>query len=264
MTDLREMRVADYPVAARRRRPRSGWFTLMLIVLVLAAIAVVGDRVAARFATEELQTRLVADFAERGVQYDSMNVEVGGFPFLTQVVQGQYESITIDMSNVRLRGATMPTMHVVATGVRAQASDLLGGATKAVADEITGTALVSFASLSNIVDYGRFNLSDVSFTESGGALAAKATASIGTFKVPIAARADLSVVNGALRIKLRDAEAVGVNAPNAVTSYLTGLAQRTIDARLPQLPFSLRLDDVIVQPEGLNITATAREVPLVS
>jgi hypothetical protein len=82
--------------------------------------------------------------------------------------------------------------------------------------------------------------------------------------VPIAATADLSVVDGALRIKLRDAEAVGVNAPSIVTNFLTNLAQRNIDARLPQLPFSLRLDDVIVQPDGLNITATAREVPLVS
>ena len=88
-----------------RRRRRSGWPTLLAILLVLAAILVVGDRVAAQIAEGEVRTQVVAALSERGVEYDTADVNVGGFPFLTQVAAGRYEEITIDLTNVGSRAA---------------------------------------------------------------------------------------------------------------------------------------------------------------
>src|SRR5262245_9630552 len=105
--------------APRRYRSR-GRVTLLAIVLVLIAIAVVGDRIAERIATDQLRTRLVAALDERNVGYESMDVEMGGFPFLTQVARGRYDAITIDMTQVQLptstgRVVTLPTLHAAAS-----------------------------------------------------------------------------------------------------------------------------------------------------
>src|SRR5262245_21542016 len=81
---------------ARRRRRPSGTTTLLLaIILVLEAIAIVGDRVAAKFATDQLRTRLVAAVDDRGIGHSTIDVSIGGFPFLTQVARGRYDAIII-------------------------------------------------------------------------------------------------------------------------------------------------------------------------
>ena len=251
-----------------RRRRRSGWPTLLAILLVLTGILVVGDRVAAGIAEGEVRTQVVAALSERGVEYDTAEVNVGGFPFLTQVAAGRYEEITIDLTNVRLsndgRNATLPRLNVVARGVKADAMDLVQGTAQAVAERITGTGLVTFATLQSLVDYSRYNLSNVKFAESDGALRVTATGNLGSFRLPLAATADISVVEGQFQVKLRDVRAIGVSAPQAARDYLANLAERNVAAQLPQLPFDLSLDAVDVQADGLAITATARNVPLAS
>jgi hypothetical protein len=268
----RETGVTEYhdeqDAVYRRRRRRSGWPTLLAILLVLGAILVVGDRVAAQYAEREVRTQVVAALSERGVEYDTADVNVGGFPFLTQVADGRYEEITIDLTNVRLSGAgqtaNLPRLNVVARGVRADTVQLVQGTAQAVAERVTGSGLVTFATLQSLVDYSRYNLSDVRFAESNGALRITAVGNVAGFRLPMAATADVSVVDGQFQVTLRDAQAVGVEAPDAAKNYLADLAERSVAARLPQLPFDLTLDAVDVQAEGLAITATARDVPLAS
>jgi hypothetical protein len=258
----------EWATYERPRRRRSGWATLLAILLVLGAILVVGDRVAAQYAEREVRTQVVAALSERGVEYDTADVNVGGFPFLTQVADGRYEEITIDLTNVRLsasgREATLPRLNVVASGVKADTMQLVQGTAKAVAERVTGSGLVTFATLESLVDYSRYNLSDVKFGEADGALQITATGNVAGFRLPLAATADISVVKGQFQVKLRDARAVGVNAPAAARNYLENLAERSAAAQLPQLPFDLTLDAVDVQTDGLAITATARDVPLAS
>jgi hypothetical protein len=255
-------------VERRPRRRRSGWATLLAILLVLGAILVVGDRVAAQYAEREVRTQVVAALSERGVEYDSADVNVGGFPFLTQVADGRYEEITIDLTNVRLsaagRNATLPRLNVVASGVKADTMQLVQGTANAVAERVTGSGLVTFATLESLVDYSRYNLSDVKFGEADGALQITANGNVAGFRLPLAATAEITVVEGQFQVRLRDARAVGVNAPAAARNYLENLAERSAAAQLPQLPFDLTLDAVDVQTDGLAITATARDVPLAS
>jgi len=263
VTDYYDERDAVYEP---RRRRRSGWTTLFVILLILAGVLVAADRIAAQVAEREVRTQVVAALSERGVDYDTADVSVGGFPFLTQVAQGRYEQITIDLTNVRLESsgqkATLPTLHVVARGVKADAADLVQGTARAVAERVTGTGLVTFATLQSLVDYSRYNLSNVSFSESGGALKANARANVAGLTLPLTATADISVVKGQFQVKLRDVRAVGVQAPPAAREYLANLVEQSVAARLPQLPFQLTLDEVDVRADGLAITATARDVPL--
>ena len=93
MGTSRETAVAE-PVVHRPRRRRGLLLPLLAIVLVMVAIAVVADRLAAKAASDELKSRIEAELVSREITYSSLDVEVGGTPFLTQVADGRYESIT--------------------------------------------------------------------------------------------------------------------------------------------------------------------------
>jgi hypothetical protein len=276
MTSLREPAVYDeqYPVR-RRRRGGGGWAALFVILMVLVGIAVVGDRVAATAANNELRAQLASDLQEHQVGYQSLDVAIGGFPFLTQVAEGRFEEITIDMTDVRLGAAEvggangavadLPTLHIVATGVETDSAGLIRGTpTQVTAAQVRGSAVVSFQTLNTLVDYSQYRLRDVRFTSVDGSLRAEGMADLEVIQVPLTAIADVTVVDGQFQVNLREVTAIGIEAPAVVRNYLDDLAQRTVTARLPELPFNLTLDDVSAAPNGLAITATGHDVALVA
>jgi phage-related holin len=256
------------PSTVRRRRLTVfGPVSLLVILLLLVAIAVVGDRVAEKVAAEQLRTRLVAAVDDHGIGYQSIDVEIGGFPFLTQVAAGRYDAITIDMTQVQLptangRAATLPNLHAVASGVNANTRDVVQGDANVVADRVNGTALVSFQTLQNVVDYSNYSLSNVAFSESGGAVHVTATANVAGQQIPLTATATINVVNGQLQVAFKDATAVGVPAPGLIRDYLDKLTAAQLAAHLPALPFGLKLTQVDVADNGLEVSAAGAKVPL--
>jgi hypothetical protein len=242
---------------------------LVAIVAILGAIAIVADRVAAEAASNELKSRIAQELVSRDVTYSSLDVAIGGVPFLTQVAEGRYESITIDMTEVQLpagegRAAGVPELHVVATGVDAETADLVQGTAAVVADEVTGTAVVSYATFTGLLDLSAYGLSDITFSETDGALKAAGTANVAGLNLPIEAVADVSVVDGEIQVRLRDARAIGVPVPGAAKGFLDDLVNETLVAKMPALPFGLTLDLLTAATDGLAITATGRDVTLVN
>jgi hypothetical protein len=210
----------------------------------------------------------VADeLATRNVSYASLDVTVGGMPFLTQVVQGRYESLAIDMTTVHLsadgREATLPKLHVVATGVAVDTLDLARGDASATADQVTGTAVISYESLGSLIDLSEYHLVNIAFRERDGALWATADVSALGLELPIEAAADVSVHGGQrIEIRLRDAAAVGVSVPDAALPLLDMAMNAVLVATVPPLPFAITIDDFEIAPEGLGVTVTGRAVTL--
>ncbi|HEX6871407.1 MAG TPA: DUF2993 domain-containing protein, partial [Micromonosporaceae bacterium] len=187
--------------------------------------------------------------------------------------QGNYQEISIEMTDVELPTATstagaavptLPALNVVAHGVNADTADVVQGRAKVSAERVSGTAVVSFDTLATLVDYSRYNLSNVRFAESGGRLEVTGNAALGSVEIPISAVADISVVDGQFTLRLHDAKALDLPVPAAAQAFLADLVQRSIRAQLPPLPFQLTLDQVRVEPDGLAIAATGRDVPLVT
>jgi hypothetical protein len=258
------------PISHRRARPRRGlWVPLVAIILVVAAIAVVADRIAAKAASDQLESRIAAELVSRQVSYSTLDVTVGGTPFLTQVAEGRYKSITINMTEVRLpagggREANLPVLHVAAHGVNADTANLIQGTASVVADTVNGSAVVAYDTLRGLIDLSAYHLSDVTFTENDGALKANATASVAGLEVPIEAVADVSVVDRQIQVKLRDARAVDVSVPTPAKGFLNDLVNDVLVANLPALPFGLELDSLVVATDGLAISATGSDVSLVN
>lgn len=251
-------------VPTQPRRRRSG-LPLLAILVVLVAALVVADRLAAAAANDRIRVQVVAALAKHNVQPRSTDVTVDGFPFLTQVADGRFQQITIDMADVAYSGVVLPSLHVVARDVRADAADLVGGSVTATADRVTGTAVVDWTTLTSLVDYARLGLSDVRFSAVDGALEVTGTANIGGARVPLSALADLTVNAGVVQISLREAQIGGAGIPGLGQAQVNALLQRlTVQVPIPPLPFQLAIDAVQVQTPGLTVTATARGVSLVS
>jgi hypothetical protein len=69
---------------------------VLIALVVLALLAVVGDRVAHKLATDEVQRRLV----DAGMT--SPQVDVHGFPFLTQVLKRSFDDIDVSATSVQI------------------------------------------------------------------------------------------------------------------------------------------------------------------
>ncbi len=131
------MAVEDEPTRVIRRsgRGRKAFTVLVILLIVIGGLLVAADRVAA-YAAE----RTVARQAKQELTAQQISaaqdpvVHVSGFPFLTQVVRGRYEKITIDVVKPSAQGITLDDLFVVATGVNASTSALLNGSGQITAD----------------------------------------------------------------------------------------------------------------------------------
>lgn len=106
----------------------------LLVVLVVLALAGVGaDRVAHRVATDEAEQQLVAE------GFTDPQVDVGGFPFLTQLLSRDFDSVDVESASVERDG--LRAEDLTATG--SQVSAPSGG--PVTARSLTGEATVTYA-----------------------------------------------------------------------------------------------------------------------
>jgi hypothetical protein len=81
--------------------------------------------------------------------------------------------------------------------------------------------------------------------------------------LPIEATAEVSVQDGQIHLRFRDAAAVGVTVPEPALGLLEALVNAVIVVAMPPLPFDITLDTFEVTPGGLRIGATGRDITLV-
>ncbi|MEU8328200.1 DUF2993 domain-containing protein [Micromonospora sp. NPDC048839] len=255
----------DYPVdeARPRRRGRKLLIGLFVLLLLLAGLLVVADRVAVGVAERMIGERVQQEVAKQGGQSTKPDVEVAGVPFLTQVLDGRYERISIKLRDVQapVEGDTvrLPVLNVDARNVRASLDTLRTGQGDVVADTVNGTGTISYESLTALLKRPGLVLG-----EQNGKLAVTGPADILGQKITISGTADVTVAdNGAVALRFNDLDAAGLpNLPLART-FLNNFAKSiSIDVPLPELPFQLAVREVRPLPEGLAVTADAKNVPI--
>jgi len=79
---------------------------------------------------------------------------------------------------------------------------------------------------------------------------------------PVQAVADITVEEGRLRIRLRDAQFESLALPPFGRELLDQILATTIDLLMPALPLGLALQSVTPGPDGLSISVVGHEVPL--
>jgi hypothetical protein len=239
---------------------------LLLIVLAAMAVLVVSDRAAAAFTDAQIRDRVESELAAHQVEYGTLAVDVAGVPFLTQAATGTLDKISIAMTDLRpgagatgAAGAvTIASVVVVATGVQFNIGDIFRGEPTATAQELVGTAVITYETLNGLVDLSGMNLADVRFTESDGGIRFEALGAL----APVQAVADVTVDEGLLRVRLRDAQFMSFVLPQLGTEVLNQILGVSIDLLMPELPLGLTLQAVIPGPDGLAISVVGRDVQL--
>jgi hypothetical protein len=220
---------------------------LLLALLALIVLFVAADRIAAAVAERKISDRVASAYGLPA----KPGVGIAGFPFLTQVLSGTYQTVNIDVPSVMAGGVRVTRLDARFTGVRASLAQVLGRSPDPVtAQAATATATVPLSALRRGLPHG------VTLHQDGRWLDVAGTAHYGRVAVPYSATVQPSASNGGITLTPRQVR-VG-RAAHVAGRTLAGRLRFTVP--LGALPLHLQISAVRVSPAGLHISATGRDV----
>ena len=225
---------------------RIGCLAAVLVLLgVVLGVLVVVDRVGVGIAED----RVAEQLADRGQLAGTPDVEITGFPFLTQAVSGRYSDVRIHLTAEELGQPAGTRADVSLQGVHVPLSDALSGSVREVpVDHLDGTATVSYALLAQQLG------GDTALARQGDGLRVTRTVEVLGRTVPLTAVGTVSLDGQDLVVDVEDAEAAGVDVPDVLVDRASDL----LDLRYPvELPFGLRLTGLRPADDGVDVTAEA-------
>ncbi len=229
---------AGRPPRRRRRRHPLAW--LAVVVVVILAVAGIGDQVAKAYAQND-----VANQIQSAGLSSKPSVNIEGWPFLTQVAAHDVKAIDISASNVTTKGGRLPFSFTArATGVHLNSS--FSGAT---VDHVNGQVTVTYQSLDSYLGnaIGIPGLSGISFgpDPQAGPNAVKADAGIGSVTATVVKTSPNQIT-------------IKFGSLSGIASLLGGagsIPDQVID--IPKLPAGLVVGSPEATSQGVVIPATA-------
>jgi LmeA-like phospholipid-binding len=219
---------------------------LLIALVVLVVLLVAADRIGVAVAENQISDRIASSYGLDA----KPQVTITGFPFLTQVVAGDYQQINVSVSQIQADGATLHDLNVHLMGVHATVGQLLGnGSSMVTADRATGTAIVGFGTVNKRLPAGLHVEPD------GDDLTVSGNVSYHGLQVPVKATVALGVSGSGVTVRpVNVTVAGGISLPAVYASQLRAVVP------LGQLPLHLHLTSVRVTPGGLQIGASAQNV----
>ena len=222
---------------------------LLIALVVLVVLFVAIDRIGVVLAEDQIASRIATAYnlpADPGVS-------ITGFPFLTQVVSGNYQQIDVTADQIQTNGVTLHDLNVHLTGVHATISQILGSGSSAVtADRAAGTALVGYAIVDQRLPHG-FRIAP-----DGKNLMVSGNVSYHGLQVPVTGSVSLGVSGSGITVTPEN-----VSLPGGISLPVSSFSQLRFSVPLGDLPLHLHLTSVQVTPDGLRIGAAARNVQFV-
>jgi LmeA-like phospholipid-binding len=217
---------------------------IALVILVVLFIAI--DRIGVVLAEDQIASRIATAY---NLPTDP-GVSITGFPFLTQVVSGNYQQIGVTADEIQTNGVTLHDLNVHLTGVHATISQLLGSGTSTVtADRAAGSALVGWATVDQRLPRG-FRI-----TPDGKNLMVSGKLSYHGLEVPVTGSVALGVSGSGITVTPEN-----VSLPGGISLPVSSVSQLRFVVPLGNMPLHLHLTSVQVTPGGLRIGAAARNV----
>ncbi len=224
---------------------------LLVVVLLLLGLGFVADRVLERFAEGYVAEQLVEQAGLAGAP----EVDVRGFPFLTQAVAGRYDEVRVSLTAEQLGQPEGTRADVVLRGAHVPLSGVVSRAVEEVpVDRIDGTATLSYALLSGGLG------ADTELAAEGDRLRITRTVEVLGREVPLTAVGEVTLDGADLVVDVQEATGAGVEVPG----FLLDRAADSLDLRytVPELPFGLRLTGVRPTADGVDIRVEATDTVL--
>jgi hypothetical protein len=252
---------------AARRGAKIGIVLVVLAIILVGAFIVV-DRIAAGAAEDRITEETKTQLASNNVKYEGEpDVSITGFPFLTQVIGGEYKKITISLTKPQVNNVKLDTLTVEARSVKADARDLMNGKGDVVAGVVAGNASMSWdnvrpllevAGLPSSIDPANLDLKVVD-----NKIEMRVPLVFSGIKVTIIAKGGMVVETGKVRLKLdsvtTDQGSLPAQVNNLIKQYQSKLQ---VSVKLPGLPYNLVVNSVQTTDAGLQVTASAADVKL--
>ncbi|MFE9374031.1 DUF2993 domain-containing protein [Streptomyces sp. NPDC006711] len=241
---------------------------ILIIVIVLGGIFVAADRIAVNLAESK-----AADKIKSSQHLGSTpDVDIKGFPFLTQVAAKELDEVDVSLSGVT---ATAGGHSVNVTEVTAElyAVRINSSFSSAVAGRAEGAAQISYADLSKAAPKG------ATVGYAGAERAAKGQVKVSgpltdllegqgvTLPAPVKALLRGQTVSAYSTVSLNGSGMVQLRAESLPTLPVPGFEQRLRKAvdyelKIDGMPSSIKLDKVTASESGLRFSGRGTDVPL--
>ncbi|WP_268220197.1 LmeA family phospholipid-binding protein [Streptomyces sp. EMB24] len=238
---------------------------LLVIAVVLGAIFVIVDRVAVHFAEGEAADRVRAS---EGLA-STPDVDIQGFPFLTQVLGGSLDEVRVGISDYEAgAGEGGKTIRIADLRADLRGVEFSGDFGSAVADSATGTATIAYDELlrnakaepTQVAPGITAEVVALSDGGNGKIKVALETTVLGTkLPEPVTVLSSVTVVDGnTVRVRA-DALPVlgGVEIAESRVRRITDFEQK-IDG----LPGGISLEKVQAAADGVDVTVSGKDVRL--
>jgi hypothetical protein len=224
---------------------------LLVVLLLLAGLTLLADRVAVGIAEDRVADQL----AGKGGLVGTPEVDITGFPFLTQVVGGRYEDVRIALDADELGQPAGTRADVSLRGVHVPLRTALSGSVQEVpVDRVDGTATLAYDLLA--AELG----SDATVAPEGDGLRITRTVEVLGRTLPVTASGTVTLDGDQLVVDVQEAAGAGVDIPDFLVDQVSGL----LDLRytVPELPFGLQLTEVAPGPDGVEVRVEASDTVL--
>ncbi|WP_031064147.1 DUF2993 domain-containing protein [Streptomyces sp. NRRL F-5527] len=238
---------------------------LLIIAVILGALFTAVDRVAVHLAEGEAADRLRAS---EGLA-STPDVDINGFPFLTQVLGGSLDEVQVGISDYEAgAGEDGKTIRIADLRADLKGVEFSGDFGSAVADSATGTATIAYDELLRTAKAEPTQVAPgitaevVALSDGGNGKikVALETTVLGTkLPKPVPVLSSVTVVDGnTVRVRA-DALPVlgGVEIAESKVRQITDFEQR-IDG----LPGGISLEKVQAAEDGVEVTVTGKSVRL--
>lgn len=254
------------PPTGRRHRKRRIWLRVLIaLLLTLVVLLVLADRLGVVYAEHRIaqatQTKLTAENIQTT---GTPSVSISGFPFLTQVLSGHYGQIDINVPQPESLGVRLDSVHVTASNVDAPLGSVMNGGS-IVAQHLKGTAHIDWTNLQTLVDMTALtrlgvDTSALQITSTGkDKIKVAAPMTMASLHYTLTASGTVSVRNGVLHVSL-DGITTGVPMPSIIADRLPSTL--SFDAKIPPLPYGLKINTVTADARGMTLSASATNVTI--
>lgn len=245
-------------MAKSSRKKAIVWITSIVIVL---AVLVIGDRVAASIAADQLSQVIAKKASDSDVKSAKPPVvTMGGFPFLTQVIAGEYDRIDIELVEVGNDMITLPKLDITAHDVKASMSTAMGGSGPVTASTMEAEADIFYASLTKSLE----NTVDAKISaRDDSTLEIRLTMDVAGQRINVVGGATVNITDNTVAIQAQEFRPEDGQVPPGGEQVMNDVAQKfNQEIPLPSMPFDLKMGDPRFEDDHIAVTASAKDVPL--
>jgi hypothetical protein len=223
----------------------------LVVLVVLVGLLAAGDRLAAGVA----EHRVGEQIATKGGLSGTPDVDIEGFPFLTQAVAGRYDEVRIALTAEQLGQPEGTDADIALHGVEVPLSAVLSGSvTEVPVERIDGTATLSYELLAAQLG------GDTTVERDGDGLRVSRTVELLGQSFAVSAAGTVTLQGDELVVDVEQAEGAGVEIPDVLVDQASDL----LDLRyaVPPLPFGLQLTGVAPGADGVDVAVEASDTVL--